>query len=76
MARPERRLIGVGEVIDTSMGMVSTARDSIMSNSARCFVVLALLGGSTALAQPIQVAPANPHYCFCQVKPILLIAWI
>ena len=47
-----------------------------MSNSARCFVVLALLGGNGILAQPIQVAPANPHYYFYQGKPILLIAWI
>ena len=56
--------------------MVSTLLDSIMSNGARCFVVLALLGGSGMLAQPIQVAPANPHYCFYQGKPTLLITWI
>jgi hypothetical protein len=47
-----------------------------MSNSARCFVFLALLSGSGALAEPIKVAPANPHYYFYQGKPILLIAWI
>jgi hypothetical protein len=44
-----------------------------MSNSARCFVFLALLSGSGVLAEPIQVAPANPHYYFYQGKPILLI---
>jgi hypothetical protein len=47
-----------------------------MSNSARCFVVLALLGASGNLARTIQVAPANPHYCFCEGKPILSITWI
>ena len=45
-----------------------------MSNSARCFVILALLSGSAALAEPIKVAPANPHYYFHQGKLILLIA--
>jgi hypothetical protein len=47
-----------------------------MSSSARCLVVLALLSGSGALAEPIKVAPANPHYYFFQGKPILLITWI
>ena len=69
-------LICVGEAIDTSVGMVSTSRDSIMSNSARCFVVLAFLWGGGILAEPVQVAPANPHYYSYQGKPILLITWI
>lgn len=44
-----------------------------MSNSARCFVLLALLTGSGVLAEPIKVAPGNPHYYSYQDKPILLI---
>jgi len=28
------------------------------------------------LSEPIQVAPANPHYYFYQGKPILLMTWI
>jgi hypothetical protein len=76
MTRAERLLVGAGEVVDTWMGMVSTCLDQIMSNSARCFVVLVLLGGSGILAQPIQVAPTNQHYYFYQGKPILLITWI
>jgi predicted deacetylase len=44
-----------------------------MSNGARCFVFLALLSVSGVLAEPIKVAPANPHYYFYQGKPILLI---
>ena len=47
-----------------------------MSTSARCFVVLALIGGSGILAEPIKVAPANPHYYSYQDKPILLIIWV
>ena len=44
-----------------------------MSNNARFSVFLALLGGSSVIAEPIQVAPANPHYYFYRGKPILLI---
>jgi hypothetical protein len=47
-----------------------------MSNSARCLVFLTLLSGSGALAEPIKLAPANPHYYFYRGKPILLITWI
>jgi hypothetical protein len=47
-----------------------------MSNGARCFVFLALLSMSGVLAEPIKVAPANPHYYFYQGKPILLITWV
>jgi hypothetical protein len=47
-----------------------------MSNSAHFSVFLALLGGSGVIAEPIQVAPANPQYYSCQGKPILLITWI
>jgi hypothetical protein len=65
-----------GEGIDTSMWMVSTFLDSIMSNNARFSAVLALLGGSGTLAEPMKVVKANPHYYFYQGKPILLITWI
>jgi hypothetical protein len=44
-----------------------------MSNSARCFAFVALLSGSGVLAEPIQVAPANPHYHSYYGKPIILI---
>ena len=44
-----------------------------MSNLARFSVFLALLTGNGALAEPIKVAPANPHYYFYEGKPILLI---
>jgi hypothetical protein len=47
-----------------------------MSNGARCCVFLALLSMSGVLAEPIQVAPANPHYYFYQGKPIHLITWV
>jgi hypothetical protein len=44
-----------------------------MSNRARFSVFFALLTGCVVLAEPIKVAPANPHYYFYQGKPILLI---
>jgi hypothetical protein len=47
-----------------------------MSNTARFSVFLALLGESSVIAEPIQVAPANPQYYPYQGKPILLIIWI
>jgi hypothetical protein len=47
-----------------------------MSNNARFCVFLALLGESSVIAEPIQVAPANPQDYSCQGKPILLINWI
>jgi hypothetical protein len=47
-----------------------------MSNGARFFVFLALLGRNGVLAVPIQVGPTNPQYCFYQGKPILLVTWL
>ena len=47
-----------------------------MSNTSRFFVFFALLSGNGVLAEPIKVAPANPHYYSYQDKPILLIIWV
>ena len=47
-----------------------------MSNGPRFLVLFAVLCGSGALAEPIKVALANPHYFFYPGKPFLLIAWI
>jgi len=44
-----------------------------MLKTPRFVVLLALVAGGGALAQPIRVAPANPHYYFYQGKPVLLI---
>jgi hypothetical protein len=42
-----------------------------------CFLLfLAVLGGSGVLAEPFQVAPANPHYYSSQGKLILLLILI
>jgi len=47
-----------------------------MSNGVCVFVFLALLGRNGVLAEPIQVRPTNPQYCFYQGKAILLITWV
>jgi hypothetical protein len=47
-----------------------------MPNGPCFLVLLAVPGESGVLAEPIQVAPANPQYYSYQGKPILLITWI
>jgi hypothetical protein len=44
-----------------------------MSSKPLFFGLVALFAGSGALAAPIRVAPANPHYYFFRGKSILLI---
>ena len=44
-----------------------------MLNLLRCFMLVALLTGRSALGDPIRVCPVNPHYYFYEDKPILLI---
>lgn len=44
-----------------------------MSSKPLSLGLVALFAGSGALAAPIRVAPADPHYYFFKGRPILLI---
>jgi len=48
-------------------------RESTMRKAPPIFLLLSLLAGNRALADPIQASTANPHYYSYKGKPILLI---